>query len=54
MLHCKMNPLSLLIASALAFTPLAQATDVTSGNIIDVNDGEVAEDVTVKSGGTFK
>lgn len=53
MLHCKMNPLSLLIASALAFTPLAQATDVTSGNIIDVNDGEVAEDVTVKSGGTL-
>lgn len=48
-----MNPLSLLIASALAFTPLAQATDVTSGNIIDVNDGEVVEDVTVKSGGTL-
>ncbi|WFW11176.1 autotransporter outer membrane beta-barrel domain-containing protein [Citrobacter freundii] len=53
MLHCKMNPLSLLIASALAFAPLAQATEIMAGEKIDVNDGELVEDVSVNKKGTL-
>ncbi|QIR27810.1 autotransporter outer membrane beta-barrel domain-containing protein [Kluyvera genomosp. 3] len=49
----KIKPLSLLIASALAFTPLAQAivTDVGNGEVVNNTEVDYGDELNINSGG---
>lgn len=53
-MHCfKLNPIYIFIASSLAFSSMAYAIEVDSGNTVDINSGDLTGEIIIHSGGTL-